>query len=213
MTTPAKTTTEETERPPMRRVPRQQRSRERVDRLLAAAEGLIAETGADALKMNAVAERAGVPIGSLYQYFPDKSALMHALADRSFAECRRCIEEALAPVRTPEELAAAFDDLIEEYYAIFRAEPVIRDIRSGALADKALQALEREDGRRTGALLADALARVKPAADRETLFVAAYLIMQFGETTMRLALAEDRATADALVAAYKRMALAEIARL
>ena len=47
------------------RVPTQQRSRERVERMLAAATELIEEGGSDSMKMSEVAERAGVPIGSL----------------------------------------------------------------------------------------------------------------------------------------------------
>ncbi|TKB29290.1 MAG: helix-turn-helix transcriptional regulator, partial [Mesorhizobium sp.] len=50
-----------------RRAPTQQRSRERVERMLAAAAALIAEQGSDAMRMGEVAERAGVSIGSLYQ--------------------------------------------------------------------------------------------------------------------------------------------------
>ena len=62
-----------------RRAPSQQRSRERVERMLAAASALIAEQGSDAMRMGEVAERAGVSIGSLYQFFPTKPLLAEAL--------------------------------------------------------------------------------------------------------------------------------------
>jgi AcrR family transcriptional regulator len=157
--------------------------------------------------------RAGVPIGSLYQYFPDKSALIHALSERYFAEGRQCVEDGLAGADTPAALARAFEALVESYYALFKQEPVLCDIRSGTLADRSLQAIDLADARANGAILADAIARVGAAADPETIRVEAVLIMHFGESTMRLALQTGEPEGAALVAAYKRMAVERIARL
>ncbi|HVL00200.1 MAG TPA: TetR/AcrR family transcriptional regulator [Dongiaceae bacterium] len=63
----------------MRKAPQQKRSREMVSRLLEATGATIAERGLDNTTTNHIAERAGVSIGSLYQYFPDKDALVEAL--------------------------------------------------------------------------------------------------------------------------------------
>ena len=83
----------------LRRKPTQARALERVERILTAASELIAETGSDAVKMTEVAERAGVPIGSLYQYFPDKAAILKTLAERFGARVRAGI--AASPRVTP----------------------------------------------------------------------------------------------------------------
>ncbi len=72
-----------------RRAPSQQRSRERVERMLAAASALITEQGSDAMRMGEVAERAGVSIGSLYQFFPNREALVEALANQYLADWQR----------------------------------------------------------------------------------------------------------------------------
>lgn len=66
----------------MRKEPRQKRSREMVSRLLDATAATLAEQGLDGTTTNHIAERAGVSIGSLYQYFPDKNALVEALLER-----------------------------------------------------------------------------------------------------------------------------------
>ena len=66
----------------MRRKPRQARSQQRVNRILDVAEDLFASQGYDATTTNAIAARAEVPIGSLYQFFPDKTAILQALALR-----------------------------------------------------------------------------------------------------------------------------------
>jgi AcrR family transcriptional regulator len=66
----------------MRRQPRQARSQERVSQILDVAEQMFIAEGYNATTTNAIATRAKVPIGSLYQFFPDKAAIVQALAMR-----------------------------------------------------------------------------------------------------------------------------------
>jgi AcrR family transcriptional regulator len=179
--------------------------------MLAAATELIAEKGSDAMRMGEVAEKAKVSIGSLYQYFPDKTAIIRTLAERYNALGRACIKAELDAVHDVAGLRSAFGQLIDIYYAMFLAEPVMRDIWSGTQADKGLRDIELEDSRANGAVLADALGRLRPDANRAELEVSAFLIMQLGEATMRLAISVGRSEGDALVAAYKQMVLRQIA--
>jgi AcrR family transcriptional regulator len=194
-----------------RRAPAQQRSRERLERILAVASELIARKGSDQLKMSEIAELAGISIGSLYQYFPDKSAIIRTLAEHYAGESRRCIEEAFADVRGIDGLLAAFSSLVDQYYQIFLAEPVMRDIWSGMQADKQLAEVELAESRAAGALLAAAMLRVRPDLDPERVASTAFLIWHLGEATMRLAIAYDRVEGAALVEAYKRMTVRELA--
>lgn len=73
-------------KPPIRRrkAPTQARAVATVDALLLATAELIETRGYAQLTTNHIAQRAGVSIGSLYQYFPSKEALCHALAERHF---------------------------------------------------------------------------------------------------------------------------------
>jgi AcrR family transcriptional regulator len=195
---------------PLRRAPSQRRSRERVERILAVATELIAAQGSDALRMAEVAAKAGISIGSLYQYFPDKAAIIRTLAERINAEGRACIEEGLRDVRDAAGLRDAFGRLIDTYYGLFLAEPVMRDIWSGLQADKGLREIDLEDSRINGRVLAEVLARIDPGADPAGQFTRAFLVMQLGEATMRLAISVGREEGDALVEVYKRMALREL---
>lgn len=191
----------------------QQRSRDRLERILSAASKLIAEKGSDHVKMSEVAELAGISIGSLYQYFPDKRAIIRTLAERYAAASRKCIEQALADVRDLKGLRDAFASLVDQYYAIFLAEPVMRDIWSGMQADKELMAIELAESRANGALLDAVMRRVHPGADPEKSAASAFLVWQLGEATMRLAISLPRQEGDAIVEAYKRMTLREIAEI
>lgn len=74
-----------------RRIPRQARATTTVDAILTAALQLLESDGVDQLTTNHVAERAGVSIGTVYQYFSDKQAILGALAERSAAAVRDSI--------------------------------------------------------------------------------------------------------------------------
>src|ERR1700753_1263227 len=76
-----------------RKTPRQQRSTETVNVILEAAARILERRGLDGFTTNAVAERAGVSIGSLYQYFPSKEALTATLIGR---ETTTLVENAAA---------------------------------------------------------------------------------------------------------------------
>jgi len=65
-----------------RRMPTQERSRRRFHAILDAFGALLVEKGFDGLTTHLVAERAGVPVGTLYQFFPNKFALAAALSRR-----------------------------------------------------------------------------------------------------------------------------------
>jgi len=75
-----------------RREPMQRRSRQTVEAVLEAVPRVLRRHGAEAITTNRVAEAAGVSIGSLYQYFPDKQAIFMALHDRHVDRVRHVIE-------------------------------------------------------------------------------------------------------------------------
>ncbi|MHA6761217.1 TetR/AcrR family transcriptional regulator [Streptacidiphilus sp. PAMC 29251] len=78
------------------RVPQQERSRQTVARLLAAAGQVFVEQGFAATTTNHIAERAGLSVGSLYQFFPDKHAVLSALQAEWAVRLGVALDEALA---------------------------------------------------------------------------------------------------------------------
>jgi AcrR family transcriptional regulator len=79
-----------------RKSPRQARSASTVNAILDATARILVERGYAATSTNAVAERAGVSVGSLYQYFPNKNSLINALHTRHIERMKALIEAALA---------------------------------------------------------------------------------------------------------------------
>lgn len=79
-----------------RKAPVQERSRAMVEAILEATVRVLLSRGYQGTTTIRVAERAGVSVGSLYQYFPNKEALVATLVDRHAAAMMACAERALA---------------------------------------------------------------------------------------------------------------------
>ena len=146
----------------LRRQPRQARSQERVRRILGAAEALFVADGVVGTTTNAIAARAGVPIGSLYQFFPDKAAILRSLA-RGYGEQ---LHRELADFEASEASALPLDGYIEAIVTLaddfFTRHPGYQAIfheAQGAIPE--LLAIEEEaDGRLVSEWSAALAARV-----------------------------------------------------
>ncbi|WP_345701078.1 TetR/AcrR family transcriptional regulator [Kitasatospora terrestris] len=107
----------------VRRRPVQQRSQERYERLLDACAGLLDEVGAGALTTKEVAQRAEVPIGTLYQFFSGREGLLAALAERNLTAYLARLAARTAGASGPGSLATFVDLAVEEFVAMKRTVP------------------------------------------------------------------------------------------
>ena len=82
-----------------RKTPKQSRSKGLVDTIVTAATRILTSEGYEQATTNKVAEKAGVSIGSLYQYFPSKEALIAAVLDRAIERHTRKIEAEIARIK------------------------------------------------------------------------------------------------------------------
>jgi AcrR family transcriptional regulator len=107
-----------------RRKPRQARSLATVDSILEAAAQVLQRAGHDGFNTNAVAERAGVSVGTLYQYFPDKDAILVAVARREMTKSEMPREKSMSNV-----LVAALVRALENLLGSGRTAGVMRSRR------------------------------------------------------------------------------------
>lgn len=100
------------------RQPAQARTHERVEAALAAAEAMVAVLGPEQTSIPEVAKAAGIPRASLYQFFPDKYALLACLAERHLAAVVAQVESACAchANATVERLCQALVEAASDYY-------------------------------------------------------------------------------------------------
>jgi AcrR family transcriptional regulator len=106
----------------LRRAPVQRRSAERLTRILDACADLLDEVGYDGLSTRAVAQRAGVPIGSVYRFFGNKRQMADALAERNLERFTARVTERLKEA-TGGGWRAAMDAVLDEYLAMKRTAP------------------------------------------------------------------------------------------
>ncbi|MET9776681.1 TetR/AcrR family transcriptional regulator [Streptomyces sp. NPDC006367] len=107
---------------PLRRAPVQRRSAERLARILDACAELLDEVGYEALSTRAVAQRAGVPIGSVYRFFGNKRQMADALAQRNLERYVGRVTERLSKAEGG-GWRAALDAMLDEYLAMKRTAP------------------------------------------------------------------------------------------
>lgn len=131
-------------KPPRRRAPTQRRAHQTVEVVLDAVARVLKRRGAPRVTTNRIAEAAGVSVGSIYQYFADKQAILRALRDRHVAEMgqlveRRLVEHARAPL---DALMRGLVDAMIEAHALDPAlyELLLSQIPPGTEEDPAFEA-------------------------------------------------------------------------
>jgi AcrR family transcriptional regulator len=122
----------------------QGRSVARVARMLDACAELVDEVGYDALTTTLLAERAGVAIGSVYQFFPDKRAIVQALTLRSLEAYLERLAARMAEEHFPHWWEVV-DAAIDEYIAMHRTVPGFRTLHFGDVVDIHLLDEERDN--------------------------------------------------------------------
>lgn len=113
----------------LRKQPRQQRSIDRVEALLDTAETVFQEVGYDNATTNLIAERADIPVGTLYRWFPDKAALADGLSARYLS---RLTESYTALVATAPPQTELIRVAIEDLAKLVRENPAMPAIMSVA---------------------------------------------------------------------------------
>ena len=197
----------------VRKRPVQARSQARVDAILSSAAEIISEMGSDRLKMSELAARAGVPIGTVYQFFPNKSSIIHTLAQDSVDRVRRTLIAQLSDFTSIEDATIRLSGSIYGYYQYFKNEPVARDIWSSTQGDKLLQEIDMQDSHLNASILFDNLKHLFSKKAHKQLSATCLLCVQLTGNVVRLAVTQDDETAQLMLDQYAKMLRAGIREL
>ncbi len=179
----------------LRRTPVQQRSAERLTRILDACAALLDEVGYEGLSTRAVAQRADVPIGSVYRFFGNKRAMADALAHRNLDRYGERVGARMADV-TPGDWRGAIDIAFDEYLAMKRSVPGFGLVDFGIpSAPDAMPDANLDVADRVGDILAAHLGRPLDATLRRAVVVAVEAV----DSVLQLAFRTDPSGDAALI--------------
>ena len=166
-----------------RKQPSQGRSRFTVRQIVNAAARVFEAHGYAGANTNRIAERAGVSIGSLYQYFPNKESILAVLLEQHTQEVANAVEAIRRHVaEEPHDLVGVLEHFVEDMVELHSKNPRLQHV----LLDEAprpphlkarLQELEQSAVESTEILL-----RANPQVRVEDYRTAAYLVVQSIET-------------------------------
>jgi AcrR family transcriptional regulator len=191
-----------------RRQPVQERARKTVELILNTAAALLEEGGLEAFNTNLLAERAAVRVRTVYRYFPNKLAVITAVAERLAEEWDSWFDGFRALSDPHTNWRTLWTAYIDTFVDGIRRVPGGLAIRRAMRALPELRAIDRQDNERLARQLAAAIERRGLGLPRNRLTTMARVLIETAVTVLDLALLEPQAHARALIDELKHLQLA-----
>lgn len=170
---------------------------------------LIARDGVDAVTMKKIAALSGGPIASVYQYFPNKSAIIAALHSAYLSKVEKLVGEGggnVTDIATPTQALALFGRTFDLYHQYIKDNPHSLDLLNAAHADKALAVRDIAAARAQANFLSD---RTKHLVRKDRWRDYSDTVLIFCHTaasTIRLSFMVSSAEREKIVAEFKSIA-------
>ncbi len=171
-----------------RRIPSQSRSREKYDKIIKSTRELIGQNGNDSVSMREISKHSGVALASIYQYFPDKAAILQAIMEDLFAQVRKTIKVLLTNCDSFEELTHRVNEGIDSFYSMFKKDPVIAILWSGLQAHPELVELDSNDSIQNAEIITETILLITLNNNKQSVFDATLLLLNIIGSTVKLAI-------------------------
>ncbi len=172
------------------RNPRQDRSRATVDAILEAAARILEREGPEGLGTNRIARDAGVSIGSLYEYFDGRDAIVRALCERHLDAIRAITDRAFERL-TDAANDIAVDQFIDALFAHYEQRPRLRRALHWELPLRISQRVFIENDRYVEQKLTEWLARRNVATSASALEARAFVLVRAGRSVIIQTITEE----------------------
>ncbi len=198
---------------PGRRTPVQSRSQQTVARILDAASSLLTQVPLDDVTTTRIAGEAGLSIGALYRFFPDKQTIVDAIAVRHVEQFRASLEETVITVLEREfanletfDPAVVLDSVIDAYIVYLDAHPDFRTISFGRYVSAATKEREASPTMGLPALLKNFMLERLAIPNSPELDLMLRVVSEVGERLIAYAYEQPtREERDRIVTEMKRM--------
>lgn len=172
-----------------RRVPQQPRSQKKVALLLETAMKLFCESGMDQVSMREIARASEMPIATVYQYFPNKQAMIKMIWENYTTAIGELLESQLRIIqKSPEKQSVqrVIDRVVDSIAQYHDRNPAFLEIRRCVEATPDLRKLNYEDTLRVSGLIRDAITAVNPETDPSALKNYSVIATEAASSTIRL---------------------------
>lgn len=185
--------TEITHQEPLRRLPKQARSRERFNRILDAAAELFAEVGYESVTTDEIAARANTSVGGLYRFFPDKLAIFHALVERYLSQLRELFATLYTEEVTQMPLDAYISQVVDSFDRFASANPAFRTVFvQSRLISTDILAMDTAFNKEIAQQLSAFFAAYNPSLDQSQTELLAIVSVEVASALEILSLSRDR---------------------
>ncbi len=172
------------------RVPQQARSREKFDAILATTLRLIHEKGYEQVAVREIARQVGLPIASVYQYFPNKLAIVRQLWESytsTFAELLGSELAAIVAEPTRATLERVVANVVDHMVGQHREHPELLAVWRAVDGAAELRALNRQDTLNVAEAITAAVMAMRPGVNEETMMSRALIASETASGTVKLA--------------------------
>ncbi len=173
----------------IRRVPQQERSRQKVTTILETAMALFQESGMDSVSMREIARACRMPIATVYQYFPNKHAIVRKIWEGHSSDAETLLAVELAALQSAPTTASArraIDRIVDSAIHDHESNPAFLEIRRCVDATPDLRQLNLENTLRVADLIRQMIVSINPQANETQVADYALIITQTTSSTVRL---------------------------
>lgn len=193
----------------IRSTPQQSRSQQRVDLILQTASNLFMEVGYESATTNAIAERAGISIGSLYRYFPDKESILRELSDRYHNRLRDVYDRIPLDDAVYWPLPVLLDRMVDPIIDAFPECPLLMQLLVGSELSAEIAAVSCAMGEEITRRITSIFQHVAPHLSEDRVRMITMICIAQVKTLLTLARnTPDEAARTAIVREVKQMLLA-----
>jgi AcrR family transcriptional regulator len=174
----------------VRKRPVQERGRRRFAEILDSARALLAEEGLDGFTLQGVASRANIPIGSVYQFFPNKYALIAELSAHDTEAIAAGLRE-FADAFPSEQWQSEVDHLIDALAALWRRDPTRRHVWLAMQSTAATRSLQAEQTKAVTDEVVPLITNLLPEGSTRRARTVAEVVVQMAFSLLHFSVRDD----------------------
>jgi len=172
------------------RVPKQARSREKFDAIIAKALQLIHEKGYEQVSVREIAREVGLPIASVYQYFPNKLSIVRQIWESYTTTLGNLLRAEISALPNPpgeSDLNRTIGNIVDHMVEHHRKNPEFLDIWRCVDGSPELRALNREDTIAVAEMIRRVILQINPDADPDEILSRAIIVTETASANVKLA--------------------------